>query len=1815
MRSPDVYGSVVVLMRRISAAAALGAIAALAALVPAAASANITFTPDAAPVLSLSFPDQAFGIAVGDINGDGRPDVGTTYGTSDKADVYTRNAGASFTQVPGAPFNTPGGPSGIVFADFNKDGRMDFAVAKYVAESIQFFLRQSNGTYTTTPSWDAVGVGGLAVGDFDGDTWPDIATVDYNGGALYIMRNSQFTGNTPSFTYQGPLAAGANSRNVAVGDFNNDGRLDAAVANNGTNTVSVFLRNAANTAMLAATNISVAAAAPAPAPQPSGIAVADFNNDGNQDFAVSLYGVNKVATFLGTGNGTTFNADTGSPIDFTSGNPNGVAVGDFDLDGRKDLAVTRDTGNTVTILRRNTNLQGFTKESPDVANGPSNNLSGPIAIGVADFDGDTRPDMAVTSRNNATVRFFKNTTTIPAPINTARPQVSGTPQVGSQLSCSQGTWDGNPTSYTYVWDRAPRATTSPTDPAWAQINGATGTTYTVQAADAGARVRCRVGAANGFGSGEARSDSIRADFGAPVMTRLPTVSGLPVSGQTLTCDPGDWTNNPDFTYQWVRDGFVIAGETGQTYTTRTGPLPTGDADNRIHCSVTATNDLGSGGNSAADVHVVSRVPVNITAPTVSVDGSNSRPVGRVATCNPGAWVINDNNYVYAWDRNGSPIGGATGRTYTTTSDDLGVDINCRVASVNAAGTSGFVASPAVTLKLPPGTERAQILRSDARNEFDPVNMLAISSDYRAAVSSIVAGRLTTAVAKETDKCRDRKDLPAKAPVYTTKDFPLTEAKRCAVLVRDPNAVDIGGYGVQYRLFAAGKSARAAQEAQCSRPFQGNCPDMGFAIDPVDPEKPGTLTDAEMSTLEGATPQRILWDFDDDGVTDVDCPASAPVARTLPDKGTYDVHAVIVTKDSAATNVFGTASQQYRHFDSSKGKLRKTQDFVCRTSLDPPPDPEVGPCLTKGTIARVSVTGNFCPVYLRALDPKVISGLPSDVYDLLKGMSDGLALGHKANDGRVHVPVTTPSIWRATTQSATDRVITGTFVNMASSLISVTRGSDVLQGSDARRSIAKIGDLFKGSIFQLPKANFALDQIYWAKGPVTVNGVTVDPLKSLPTLLVPTEAKEALTTVKTMIINSPEVQMGLACGKNPSFDTCALPLAEKTGLNAKLEEAKDAGVAFLQDKVDLDGLSSSLKKKAADLTKPFKIVGDADIKLEKDGTATLTAAAEIPVLKDEKGKGMRLQVTLNGDIDGNIKLKGIRLGPIGAKLGGVNLSGVVIQYDDAGLAVSGQLLFPPVNEGIELKTFKITQAGKFGGLALDYLAGSGQGIPIGAVPGTYLTKLGGGVPNLENPFEVNVDAAVSAGPSAGGGCPTAGVDGTVDAKFGESGKPAFQATLDANVILMCLALGKVQVYVDSSPFFRIDGTAGIKEGRLEVTGEMHGAVDPNRAWQLWGGATLSLKDLPVVGDVGPIGGKFALSSVGAAACVQIHTDIPFVPDFSGGLGVRFPHGIPPITVVQFLANLDAFLGCSLSDYRPLGRRVVANGAQAGTNSFTLPKDATTGILFIEGAGGAPRVKLTSPSGKVLDFTNATAKTIALPGEGQIDDAHDRTVVIYGKAEAGKWTVTPAPGSPTISRIQIKKILPDPKVTGKVSGKGTSRTLSYNVTTIDGQQVRFMEDAGGLSKPLKTIKGGGRGSFRYTVGEATTAKRTITAQVIQDGLPRQNITIASYRASNQKVGRPGRLKITRKGSKATVTWRKATLGVTYEVAATNVTQGSKNLLFPLKGKTTVLVPNIGKKDKLTVSVVAVSRGGRKGSPARATLNPPKAKKKKKKKKSKK
>ena len=126
-------------------------------------------------------------------------------------------------------------------------------------------------------------------------------------------------------------AVGILPESVAVGDFNGDGKLDLAVANQGSGTVSILLGNGDGTFQTAKSY--------AVGSNPDSVAVGDFTGDGTLDLAVTNAGSNTVSVLLGKGDGTFLAATSYA----TGSVPVSVAVGDFTGDGKLDLAVADDT--------------------------------------------------------------------------------------------------------------------------------------------------------------------------------------------------------------------------------------------------------------------------------------------------------------------------------------------------------------------------------------------------------------------------------------------------------------------------------------------------------------------------------------------------------------------------------------------------------------------------------------------------------------------------------------------------------------------------------------------------------------------------------------------------------------------------------------------------------------------------------------------------------------------------------------------------------------------------------------------------------------------------------------------------------------------------------------------------------------------------------------------------------------------------------------------------------------------------------------------------------------------------------------------------------------------------------------------------------------------------------------------------------------------------------------------------------------------------------------------------------------------------------
>lgn len=243
----------------------------------------------------------------------------------------------------------------VVSADFNGDGIPDVAVGEYGnngSTGITIYLGNGDGTFKTGVSYGASNsMGALGVADFNGDGILDIAAIDWNSQRVEI-----FLGNGDgTFTIGGEFATDTNEgpgpADLVIGDFNKDGKPDIAIANYDGN-IGVLLGHGDGTF-----------AAPVSYPageglEPEAIVAGDVNGDGFLDLAISCYSDGPaVVIMLGkTDSSGTFEAPTATNID---GEPNDIAIGDLNNDGKLDLAVTENEGITyrgqVEILLGNGN--------------------------------------------------------------------------------------------------------------------------------------------------------------------------------------------------------------------------------------------------------------------------------------------------------------------------------------------------------------------------------------------------------------------------------------------------------------------------------------------------------------------------------------------------------------------------------------------------------------------------------------------------------------------------------------------------------------------------------------------------------------------------------------------------------------------------------------------------------------------------------------------------------------------------------------------------------------------------------------------------------------------------------------------------------------------------------------------------------------------------------------------------------------------------------------------------------------------------------------------------------------------------------------------------------------------------------------------------------------------------------------------------------------------------------------------------------------------------------------------------------------------
>jgi hypothetical protein len=274
-------------------------------------------------------------VAVGDLNRDRRLDVVTANGGSDDLSVLLGDGTGGFS----APVTVPAGDGAwfVAIGNVNGDRNPDLAVSNLFANSVSVFLGNGGGGFAAAAT---VPVGtfpyGIAIADLNRDRMPDLAVANQFAASVSILLGNGSGGFTPA--PGSPIAVGSGPSWVAAADLNDDENGDLAVANQGSDTVSILLGDGAGGFTSAAGSPVLVGNCfrPGGACAPTGIGVSDLDGDGKLDLATGNIFSDNVSVLLGDGSGG-FATASGSP--FAVGDrPFSLAIARLNRDGKSDIA-------------------------------------------------------------------------------------------------------------------------------------------------------------------------------------------------------------------------------------------------------------------------------------------------------------------------------------------------------------------------------------------------------------------------------------------------------------------------------------------------------------------------------------------------------------------------------------------------------------------------------------------------------------------------------------------------------------------------------------------------------------------------------------------------------------------------------------------------------------------------------------------------------------------------------------------------------------------------------------------------------------------------------------------------------------------------------------------------------------------------------------------------------------------------------------------------------------------------------------------------------------------------------------------------------------------------------------------------------------------------------------------------------------------------------------------------------------------------------------------------------------------------------------
>lgn len=346
-----------------------------------------TFGPSTNTPTHVFLPSQVF---VGDFNGDGKSDVAVLGSGDAGVEIFTGQGNGTFN-APGSIYSVGGQPYFFTASDTRGVGKLDILVPDEVV-GINILTGNGDGTFRAGINYNVpfttgqtAGFGqNIAVVDFNGDGKLDVAEAVEASNGSGLQSILIYLGNGDgTFQLGTNLSAPLNVDYLAAADVNGDGKMDLIAVGTGNNGVnfSVLLGNGNGTFAAPVTSTHGLSGV-------FSLAVADVSGDGKPDVILESNN-GSLAVLLGNGNGT-FQAAQVTTL--TYGIYGDVAIGDFNKDGKMDIAVPSSLGY-VSILFGNGN---GTFLAPVNYNIPS---STPQGVKTADLNGDGNLDLIVADGN------------------------------------------------------------------------------------------------------------------------------------------------------------------------------------------------------------------------------------------------------------------------------------------------------------------------------------------------------------------------------------------------------------------------------------------------------------------------------------------------------------------------------------------------------------------------------------------------------------------------------------------------------------------------------------------------------------------------------------------------------------------------------------------------------------------------------------------------------------------------------------------------------------------------------------------------------------------------------------------------------------------------------------------------------------------------------------------------------------------------------------------------------------------------------------------------------------------------------------------------------------------------------------------------------------------------------------------------------------------------------------------------------------------------------------------------------------------------